>query len=129
MTWVVDDLTHLEVQEDLVMVVDMVVRGIMDLGKALGILVLAALMVNFQDQVAMAITETNQGILAALVTLASQEQTAPVILGTSVQAVLAVLVTSVQAVLAVLGTSVQAVLAVLGTLVQAVLAVLATIQA
>ena len=110
MTWVVDDLTHLEVQEDLVMVVDMVVRGIMDLGKALGILVLAALMVNFQDQVAMAITETNQGILAALVTLASQEQTAPVILG-------------------ILVTSVQAALAVSGTLVQAVLMDLATIQA
>jgi hypothetical protein len=121
MTWVVDDLTHLEVQEDLVMVVDMVVRGIMDLGKALGILVLAALMVNFQDQVAMAITETNQGILAALVTLASQEQTAPVILG--------ILGTSVRVVLAVLVTLVPAVLAVLGTLVRAVLMDLATIQA
>ena len=79
MTWVVDDLTHLEG----LVTVDM------DLGKAPGILVLADLMVNFLDPVVMVITETNQGILVVLAALVIRaDQTAQALLGPLVQDVL-----------------------------------------
>jgi hypothetical protein len=90
MTWVVDDLTHLEG----LVTVDM------DLGKAPGILALAVLVVNFLDPVMVVITETNQGILVVLAALVSRvDQTVQALLGTLVQAVQALLGTLVQAVL------------------------------
>jgi hypothetical protein len=90
MTWVVDDLTHLEG----------LVTADMDLGKAPGILALAVLMVNFLDPVKVVITETKQGILVVLAALVSRvDQTVQALLGTLVQAVQALLGTLVQDVL------------------------------